>query len=246
MKRGKLRERPGADGLPRCLHKLVEVEVVVDVQQHRRGHLVALQQVVHVRAHVPLARVALASGQQRPLIRPVRQRPHVALERVAPGQESPIRVLLFPILGDPLLILGDPLVPLIPILPVAPLTLLQTPGAVRRRRRLHRKRQRVPLRRALVTERRLDEVHPRFQRVQHVQGRAQARDVPRLVPRRGLDGRAQQRLAVLARGLTRAHGSNREPRQLRPVPLHYTLRARAPLPHVRAALQRREHRRPRG
>ena len=213
----------------------------------------ALQQVVHVRAHVPLARVALASGKQRPLIRPVRQRPHVALERVAPGQESPIRVLLFPILGDPLLILGDPLlilgdplVPLIPILPVAPLTLLQTPGTVRRGRRLHRKRQRVPLRRALVTERRLDEVHPRFQRVQHVQWRAQARDVPRLVPRRGLDGRAQQRLAVLARGLTRAHGSNREPRQLCPVPLHYTLRARAPLLHVRAALQRREHRRPRG
>ena len=43
VKLGKLFPSPVPDGLPRRLHEPIEVVIVVHVEQHRRGHLVALQ-----------------------------------------------------------------------------------------------------------------------------------------------------------------------------------------------------------
>ena len=64
VKRSKRRKGTGADRAPHRPEKVAVVMNVVNVQQHRRRHLVALQQVVDVRAAVVGAREAVAPGDR--------------------------------------------------------------------------------------------------------------------------------------------------------------------------------------
>ena len=140
--------------------------IIVRVEQHLRGHLVRLQQMMDVRATVMPAREALAPGHDRARIRAVRERPEVHLVRVSARRQPRLLVLLLLLLLA--ILLRRPVA-------VAPFPL----GARTFGKRSLWETKRVSIQRAPMAETRVDEVHARLDARERLERRAEPGHVPR-------------------------------------------------------------------